>query len=98
MTSPQLALLPPLYLPGQEPLPPGTTNEEADAYRQAMKYQKWMGYVPESCPFKLVLSGGMGEFCVSNLCRDKPAGRVCQSNDTINAYLCQDSASVLSSL
>ena len=54
-------LFPPLYLPGQEPLPPGVTTEEGDAYRQSLIYQKWIGYVPESCPFKVVLAGGMGE-------------------------------------
>ena len=55
-----IPLIAPIYLPGQEPLPPGVTPEEADAYRQAMKYQKIMTTIPESCPFKVVLSGGMG--------------------------------------
>jgi len=53
-------LLAPIYLPGQEPLPPGTLPEEAEAYRTALKYQKWMSFIPESCPFKVVLSGGAG--------------------------------------
>ncbi|ORY32319.1 putative import inner membrane translocase subunit tim22 [Naematelia encephala] len=52
--------LAPIYLPGQEPLPPGISPEEADEYRTAMKYQRWMTVVPESCPFKLVFAGGAG--------------------------------------
>lgn len=56
----QIPLLAPLYLPGQEPLPPGVMPEEAEAYRQSLVYQKWMGYVPESCPFKVVFAGGAG--------------------------------------
>jgi import inner membrane translocase subunit TIM22 len=59
MSSPQ-AILAPIYLPGQEPLPPGTLPEEAEAWRQSLKMQKYMGYIPESCPFKLALAGGMG--------------------------------------
>jgi hypothetical protein len=55
-----IPLLAPIYLPGQEPLPPGTLPEEAEAWRQSLKYQKWMTAVPESCPFKVVLAGGMG--------------------------------------
>lgn len=57
----QIPLLAPLYLPGQEPLPPGVMPEEAEAYRQSLVYQKWMGYVPESCPFKVVFAGGAGK-------------------------------------
>jgi len=53
--------LPPIYLPGQEPLPPGTTNDEREAYYQAKKWERIIGYVPETCPFKVVLSGGAGE-------------------------------------
>ncbi|KAK1926772.1 mitochondrial import inner membrane translocase subunit TIM22 [Papiliotrema laurentii] len=55
-----IPLLAPVYLPGQEPLPPGIAPEEIQAWRQAQQYQKWIGYVPESCPFKVVLSGGAG--------------------------------------
>lgn len=55
-----MPLLAPIYLPGQEPIPPGISPEEIDAYRQAMVYQKYMGYIPESCPFKVVLAGGGG--------------------------------------
>jgi len=66
MTSPH-AFLAPIYLPGQEPLPPGTTADERDAYYQALKWQKVIGYVPESCPFKLVLAGGMGGYHSTSL-------------------------------
>jgi import inner membrane translocase subunit TIM22 len=55
-----IPLLAPVYLPGQEPLPPGVAPEEIDAWRQAQVYQKYMGYIPESCPFKVVLAGGGG--------------------------------------
>ena len=54
-------LLAPIFLPGQEPVPPGTTDDEREAFQQAMKWQKIIGTVPESCPFKVVLSGGAGE-------------------------------------
>ncbi|CAD6581476.1 MAG: Mitochondrial import inner membrane translocase subunit tim22 [Tremellales sp. Tagirdzhanova-0007] len=53
-------LLAPIFLPGQEPVPPGTTDDEREAFQQAMKWQKIIGTVPESCPFKVVLSGGAG--------------------------------------
>ncbi|ORX36003.1 Tim17/Tim22/Tim23/Pmp24 family-domain-containing protein [Kockovaella imperatae] len=60
MTSPLNALSAPLFFPGNEPLPPGVLPEEVDAWRQAQVYQKWIGYIPESCPFKLAISGAMG--------------------------------------
>lgn len=56
-----LPLLAPLYLPGQEPAPPGTTQEERTQMQEMMKYQKMMGYAMESCPVKTVMSGGMGK-------------------------------------
>ncbi|EIW72794.1 hypothetical protein TREMEDRAFT_25751 [Tremella mesenterica DSM 1558] len=53
-------LLPPMYLPGQEPMPPGTTPQEREEFQQMLKYQKMMGTVMESCPLKVVMAGGAG--------------------------------------
>lgn len=58
MSLPGLA---PLYLPGHEPVPPGTTNEEKEQMQQMVKYQRYMGMAMESCPVKVTLSGGAGE-------------------------------------
>lgn len=55
-------LLAPIYLPGQEPVPPGTTQEERAEMQQSIKYQKMLGGAMESCPLKVVLSGGAGEW------------------------------------
>lgn len=54
-------LLAPIYLPGQEPLPAGTTPSEREEMAQMMRYQKMLGYAMESCPLKVVMSGGAGE-------------------------------------
>ncbi|KAJ9108976.1 Mitochondrial import inner membrane translocase subunit tim22 [Naganishia friedmannii] len=56
----QMPLLAPIYLPGQEPVPPGTTPEERQEMQQMVKYGKYAGYAMESCPVKVVLSGGAG--------------------------------------
>lgn len=56
-----IPLLAPLYLPGQEPVPPGTTPEERAEMQQAIKYQKILSGALESCPLKVVMSGGAGE-------------------------------------
>lgn len=53
-------LLAPLYPAGQEPVPPGTTNEERTEMVKMMQYQKYMMMAMESCPVKCVLSGGAG--------------------------------------
>jgi hypothetical protein len=53
-------LLAPIYLPGQEPMPAGTTPQEREEFRQMMKWQGWMNGAMESCPLKTVLSGGAG--------------------------------------
>jgi len=55
-------LLAPIYLPGQEPMPQGTTPQEREEFRQMMKWQGWMNGAMESCPLKTVLSGGAGEW------------------------------------
>ncbi|RSH84141.1 Mitochondrial import inner membrane translocase subunit tim22 [Apiotrichum porosum] len=53
-------LMAPVYLPGSEPYPPGTTEEEKDGYRQMVKWNKYGGYAMESCALKVVLAGGAG--------------------------------------
>ena len=53
-------LLAPIYLPGQEPMPAGTTPQEREEFRQMMKWQGWMNGAMESCTLKTVLSGGAG--------------------------------------
>ncbi|KAK8865979.1 mitochondrial import inner membrane translocase subunit TIM22 [Kwoniella newhampshirensis] len=50
-------LLPPVYLPGQEPLPPGTTDWEKAEMQTALRYQRYMTMAAESCPFKVGLAG-----------------------------------------
>ncbi|WVN85381.1 mitochondrial import inner membrane translocase subunit TIM22 [Cryptococcus depauperatus CBS 7841] len=52
-----MPLLPPIYLPGQEPLPPGTTEWERQELQTALKYQRYMGMVMESCPLKVAIAG-----------------------------------------
>lgn len=54
-------LLAPVIIPGTEPYPPGTTEQEKEETRQMLKYQKWGGQLMESCPVKVVMAGGMGE-------------------------------------
>lgn len=60
MASP-IPLIAPIFLPGQEPLPPGVTPEERGEMQQAIKYQKMLASALESCPLKMVMSGGAGE-------------------------------------
>jgi import inner membrane translocase subunit TIM22 len=60
----QMPLLAPIYLPGQEPVPPGTTPEERQEMQQMVKYGKYAGYAMESCPVKVVMSGGAGRYSV----------------------------------
>ncbi|KAL0252543.1 mitochondrial import inner membrane translocase subunit TIM22 [Cryptococcus tetragattii IND107] len=52
-----MPLLPPIYLPGQEPLPAGTTDWERQEMQTALKYQRYMGMVMESCPLKVTIAG-----------------------------------------
>jgi import inner membrane translocase subunit TIM22 len=56
-----IPLLAPLYLPGQEPVRAGTTPEERAEMQQAIKYQKILAGALESCPLKVVMSGGAGK-------------------------------------
>lgn len=53
-------LLAPLFPAGKEPLPPGVSEEEREAYLQGQKYQQYMAMGAESCVAKTILAGGMG--------------------------------------
>lgn len=53
-------LLTPIFPAGKEPLPPGVTEEEREAYNQGKKYQQYMSMGMESCVAKTILAGGMG--------------------------------------
>lgn len=57
----QHPLLAPIYAPGSEPYPPGTTEQEKEDVRKVQKWTKQMNMVMESCPTKVVMAGGMGE-------------------------------------
>lgn len=61
MSQPGHPLLPPIYLPGSEPYPPGTTEEEKEQYRQMQKWQKIGGDFMHYCPTKVIMAGGMGK-------------------------------------
>ncbi|EPT00377.1 hypothetical protein FOMPIDRAFT_1023780 [Fomitopsis schrenkii] len=53
-------LLTPIFPAGKEPLPPGVTEEEREAFNQGKKYQQYMTMGMESCVAKTILAGGMG--------------------------------------
>ena len=55
-----LPMTAPIFPAGKEPLPPGITDEERDAYFQAKKYERWMSVGMESCVAKTVIAGGGG--------------------------------------
>jgi hypothetical protein len=58
-------LLAPIYLPGQEPMPAGTTPEEREEMQNVQRWQKYATMGMESCPVKVGMSAGAGEFeCV----------------------------------
>jgi len=50
----------PVFLPGQEPLPPGMTEDDRLAILQARKYENFMKMGIESCVAKTALAGGGG--------------------------------------
>lgn len=56
----KLPLVAPVYLPGQEPLPPGISEEDREQMKQAMKYQQYFVSAMESCVGKAVISGVIG--------------------------------------
>ena len=51
----------PLYPLGQEPLPPGMTEDDRPQLEQAKKYQDYMTMGMESCAAKTVIAGVGGE-------------------------------------
>jgi import inner membrane translocase subunit TIM22 len=55
-------LLAPIYLPGQEPMPAGTTPEEREEMQNVQRWQKYATMGMESCPVKVGMSAGAGEF------------------------------------
>jgi len=55
-----IKFLVPLYPAGQEPPPPGISEEELPAWEQQKKMEKYMSLASESCIFKSTLAGGMG--------------------------------------
>ncbi|KAJ9105929.1 Mitochondrial import inner membrane translocase subunit tim22 [Naganishia adeliensis] len=63
----QMPLLAPIYLPGQEPVAPGTTPEERQEMQQMVKYGKYASYAMESCPVKVVMSGGAGKLITASI-------------------------------
>lgn len=50
----------PVFAAGQEPLPPGMTEEDRAQIIQAKKYQDMMSEAPESCLFKTGMAGVAG--------------------------------------
>ncbi|KAF8829329.1 hypothetical protein HHX47_DHR3001055 [Lentinula edodes] len=58
MNGPNFPGLVPLHIPGKEPLPPGISDEERDAYEQMKKTERFMTMASETCAFKTVLAGG----------------------------------------
>ena len=60
MTIRQFKFLVPLFPAGQEPLPPGISEEERPQYDQNKKIEKYMGMAGESCAFKSATAGVFG--------------------------------------
>lgn len=54
-------LLPSLWLPGKEPLPPGMTEDDREQLMQAKKYADLMSMGMESCITKTVIAGAGGK-------------------------------------
>ncbi|KDN53403.1 Tim17-domain-containing protein [Tilletiaria anomala UBC 951] len=52
--------LAPIYLPGQEPLPEGYTEEDRANLAQVQMWQRYASGAMESCPVKCTLSGAAG--------------------------------------
>ncbi len=57
-----LPMTAPIFPAGKEPLPPGITEEEREAYFQAKKYERWMSVSMESCVAKTAIAGAGGAF------------------------------------
>jgi len=50
----------PLYPAGKEPLPPGLTEDDRDAWNQQQNMQKYIQMGMESCAVKTAMAGGGG--------------------------------------
>lgn len=50
----------PIYLPGKEPMPEGTTDADRQQMAQVQYWSKVTSMAMESCPVKCVMSGAMG--------------------------------------
>jgi import inner membrane translocase subunit TIM22 len=57
MSYQRLPMTVPIYLPGQEPLPPGFTDEDRAALAQQQKYQQFFAAGAESCVAKTAIAG-----------------------------------------
>ncbi|GMK58958.1 hypothetical protein CspeluHIS016_0604000 [Cutaneotrichosporon spelunceum] len=60
MATPTHPLMAPIYLPGSEPFPPGTTEEEKEGYRKMAQWTKIGADFMHYCPTKVVMAGGLG--------------------------------------
>ena len=58
--SPIQVMTVPVYLPGQEPLPPGYTEEDRQQIQQMEYWTKTMSGAMEWCPTKCAMSGAAG--------------------------------------
>lgn len=56
----QSPFLVPLFIPGQEPLPAGFTEDDRPQYEQQKKIERYMGMASESCVFKSGIAGVFG--------------------------------------
>ena len=54
-------LVAPIFPAGQEPLPPGMTEDDRAQLEQARKYQNMMSMGMESCVAKTAMAGGGGQ-------------------------------------
>jgi mitochondrial import inner membrane translocase subunit TIM22 len=54
----------PIYPEGREPLPPGLTEADRDAWNQQLRMQKYIQFGAESCVAKTVMAGGGGKSLV----------------------------------
>lgn len=59
-TSPLKAMTAPIYLPGQEPVPPGWSEADRTQLQQMQYWQKTMSDAMMWCPTKCALSGAAG--------------------------------------
>lgn len=50
----------PVFPAGQEPLPPGMTEDDRQQLMEAKKYQDYMRMGVESCAAKVAMAGGGG--------------------------------------